>query len=143
MEKQIHKRFSSDEVKEILERYIQKEINLEQAYSLLKIGRRRFFDLLRKYREKPDEFRIEYQRKTVNRQLDKHVDIKIYGELKKEAKLIADPSNTIQNFNYSFVKEVLAEKHQVHVSLPTIINRAKKMDFTGKRNSVDGMTGRF
>jgi len=84
MAEQIHKRYLSDEIKEILERYLHQELGLEQAYSLLKIGRRRFFNFLRNYRENPDEFRIEYQRKTPDRKLQKGAERKICHELKKK-----------------------------------------------------------
>jgi hypothetical protein len=53
-------------------------------------------------------------------------------ELKKEAEIIRDKSNPVRFYNYSYVKEILEKKHKVHVSLPTIIDRAKKMGITNK-----------
>jgi hypothetical protein len=142
MPKQIHKRFSSDEVKDVLGRYVRREVGVEQAYALLKISRRRFFDLLGVYRKNPEAFQVEYQRKGANRKLAKKVDQKIVGELKKEARLIEDKDNPIRDFNYSFIREILAEKHHVQVSLSTVIDRAKKMGFTKRGKFASATTAR-
>ncbi len=53
-------------------------------------------------------------------------------ELKKEAEIIADKGNPVRFYNYSYLKDILEKKHNVHVSLPTIIRRAKKRDITNK-----------
>ncbi len=53
-------------------------------------------------------------------------------ELNKEAEIIADKDNPVRFYNYSYLKDILEKKHNVHVSLPTIIRRAKKMGITNK-----------
>ena len=63
-------------------------------------------------------------------------------ELKKETEIIRDKSNPVRFYNYSYVKEILEKKHKVHVSLPTIIDRAKKMGITNKGPLARPMTGR-
>jgi len=142
MRKHLHKRFSTEEVKNIFERYINKEIELKHAIALLKLHRRQFFDLLKKYRQNTKEFTINYQRKTPPHQIDGEAEKIILKELKKEKALIEDKNNPIRNYNYSFIKETLAEKHKVKVSLPTIINRAKKLGIIKNRKSANAMTGK-
>lgn len=139
MGEHLHKRFSVKEVKEVFERYLAKEISVEHVMGLLKIQRRRFFDLMKKYREAPNLFSLDYKRKGISRQIDPKSEQKIISELKKDALIIEDKNNPVQNYNYSYVKEILEKKHKVIVSLPTIISRAKKMGFIMKRSSGNHM----
>lgn len=135
MGKHLHKRFTEKEVQDILERYLSGEVGVKQGMALLKIGRRRFFDLLKVYRELPEKFSLEYKRKSPSRRLDEKVETKIIHELKKEEALIQDKNNPIRDYNYSYVREILERKHKMKVSLPTIIRRAKKKGFIKKRNA--------
>ena len=50
---QIHKRFTSDQVKELLERYERNELERKYIQEILGIKRRRFFMLLKQYKENP------------------------------------------------------------------------------------------
>lgn len=129
MGKHLRRLFSAGEVKEIFERYLSQEIGVEQALGLLKIRRRQFFKLLKVYRESPDSFSLDYKRAVPPRKIDAQSEAKIIQELEKEAKIIQDKSNPVRFYNYSYLKELLKKKHQVIVSLPTIITRAKKMGF--------------
>jgi len=138
----LHKRFSVTEVKDIFERYLSREIGVEQAQAFLKISRRRFFELIKSYREAPDLFSLDYKRKGVSNRVDPKSEQKIISELKKDAKIIKDKNNPVQNYNYSYVKEILEKKHKVIVSLPTIISRAKKMGFIKKRSSGNHTTAK-
>jgi len=52
-------------------------------------------------------------------------------ELKKEAESIRSRNNLVRFDNDSSLKETLAKKHQVFVSLTTIIRRAKKWVLPG------------
>jgi len=143
MGKHIRKLFADKEVKEIFERYILREIGVEHAIAFLKIRRRQFFKLLKGYRECPDRFSLEYKRVAPPRKINAKSEAKIIHELKKEAKMIGDKSNPVQSYNYSYLKEILEEKHKVVVSLPTIIRRAKKMGFIRKRDLGSRMTEKF
>ena len=133
MGKHLRKLFSAKEVKEVFERYLSQQIAVEHALAMLKIGRRQFFKLLRVYRERPGEFSLDYKRKVPPRKIDAKSEARIIRELKREAEIIGDKSNPVRFYNYSYLKEVLEKKHKVHVSLPTIIRRAKKMGITNKR----------
>jgi len=59
---QLHKRFTSDQVKELLERYSKNEVERKYLQEILGIKRRRFFMLLKEYKENPQLFTIQYRR---------------------------------------------------------------------------------
>jgi len=59
---QLHKRFSSDQVQKLLERYLKKEVERKYIEEILGISRRRFFMLLNQYRKNPLHFTIQYHR---------------------------------------------------------------------------------
>ena len=61
---QIDKRFTSDEVKELFERYLQNEIERKYIQEILGIKKSRFFMLLKEYKEDPQHFTIQYKRTT-------------------------------------------------------------------------------
>jgi hypothetical protein len=63
----IHKRFSSHQVKQLLERYSKNEIEREYVQEILGIKKRRFFMLMKQYRDNPEGFTIQYQRLTPSR----------------------------------------------------------------------------
>lgn len=140
MGKHLHKRFSVQEVKEVFERYLSREIGTEHVMALLKIGRRRFFDQIKRYREAPDTFSMDYKRQKSSNRISEKAEKKILGELQKEASIIEDKNNPVRDYNYSYLKQVLEKKHRVVVSLPTIITRAKKAGFIRRRNSGSRMT---
>lgn len=142
MSKQIHKKFDTNQVIEILERYGNGEIYQEQAQALLRVSRSRFFYWLKLYRENSAEFSVEYRRKKPTRVLDKKIEDKIIRALQQEKDLIENKENPIRDYNYSFIRETLQRKNGIEVSLTTIINRAKKMNFISPEKSRNAMTGR-
>lgn len=139
MNKQLHKIFDDKEVITIFKKYITGELDQRQAQALLKIGRSRFFDLLKKYQEDPSSFTIEYQRKRATRAISERANKRIIEALEQEKKLIEDHTNPIRNYNYSFIRETLERKNGIQVSLGSIINRAKKMNFIRNRKSEKDM----
>jgi len=96
---------------------------------ILKIRRRRFFELLSKYRKDPDNFSIQYRRRTINRKIDPEIEKNIIQELKTEKYLIENKDIPIRYYNYSYIKDLLEQKYSQKVSLPTIIDRAKRNNF--------------
>jgi hypothetical protein len=132
MGKHLRKLLSADQVKEVFRRYLARQIGVDQASAMLKIRRRQFFKLLKLYRDRPESFSLQYTRKTPPRRIDAKAEAKITQELKKETEIIRDKRNPVRFYNYSYVKEILEKKHKVQVSLPTIIDRAKKMGITNK-----------
>ncbi len=88
MSNQLHKNFTDDQVKSLFEKYSKKEIKLNYILQMLKIKRSRFFELLAKYRKDPDNFSIQYERKTINRKIDPYIEKNIIKELRIEKDLI-------------------------------------------------------
>ena len=96
---------------------------------MLKIKRRRFFLLLAKYRKDPDSFSIQHERKTINRKIDPDIEKNIVKALEIEKDLIENKEIPIKYYNYSYIKDLLEQKYNQRVSLPTIIDRAKRNNF--------------
>jgi len=129
MAKQLHKRFSDEQVKMLLEKYTNEKVELRYILETLGIRRRRFFELLKEYRNNPNDFSIQYKRKRATRNISKDVEKNIISELAKEKKLIEDKSIPVSFYNYSYIKDQIYQAYGQKVSLPTIINRAKKEGF--------------
>jgi len=129
MSKQLHKNFTDEQVKLLLKSYVDKETEMNYILQMLKIKRRRFFLLLAKYRKDPDNFSIQYERKTINRKIDPDIEKNIIKELRIEKDLIKAKEVPINYYNYSYLKDLLEQKYNQKVSLPTIIDRAKRNNF--------------
>ena len=123
---QIHKNFTDSQVKDLFTRYIYKEIPRKYILELLGIKKSRFAVLLKQYKINSKEFSIQYNRKKNTRAINPSVEKNILKELNFEQKLIKDKEVPLKSYNYSFVKEQLKTKFKQEVSLPTIIDRAKK-----------------
>ena len=74
MNEQLHQRFSTEEIKTFLEEYLDDKTKLVYILGVLRITRRRFFQLLKEYRRDPDNFSIEYKRKRATRGISKDVE---------------------------------------------------------------------
>jgi len=129
MAKHLHKKFPKQQVKSLLQRYIFKEIKIHYILELLGIKRSRFFELLKRYREDPEKFSISYQRKIAPRRIDQEIEHNIIKELRIERSLIENRDMPIKSYNYSYIRDQLRIKYRQKVSLPTIIDRAKKHNF--------------
>jgi transposase len=129
---QLHKRFSSDQVKELLERYLKKEVERSYIQQILAIKKRRFFTLINQYRENPQHFSIQYQRATPPR-ISPEVEQNLLKELTVEKGIIQDKETPLRSYNYSFIKDHLRKKYRQKVSLTTVIRRAKKQGFYLKK----------
>jgi len=129
MAKQLHKRFSAEEVKALFRKYLHEGIELIYVLETLKIKKSRFFNLLKEYMRDPNNFSLKYKRKSATRRINADVERSIIKELKEEKKLIEDKDISTTYYNYSYVKDRIYENYKQKVSLPTIINRAKKEGF--------------
>jgi len=125
---QIHKRFSSDQIKELLERYERNELERKDIQEILGIKRRRFFILLKQYKENPKHFTIQYERNTPPR-ISPDIEQNILKELSIEKEIIQNPAIPLKSYNYSYIKDRLRGKYHQKVSLTTIIHRAKQHGF--------------
>ena len=80
MTEQLHRRFSTEEVKVLLQKYLDEKVKLTYIVEILNITRRRFFQLLRDYKEDPDNFSIQYRRKRATRKITEDVEKNIVNE---------------------------------------------------------------
>ena len=129
---QLHKRFANNQVKSLIESYIRKEIETEYILSILKIGRSRFFEILKTYKQNRSDFSIEYLRSKSNNKITSEVEENIMIELEAEKRLIQDPEVPVKTYNYSFIKDRLLSEYRQKVSVTTIIDRAKKYGYYNK-----------
>jgi hypothetical protein len=84
---QLHKRFTSDQIQELLERYLKKTMERKYIQEVLGIKKRRFFTLVQQYEEDPEHFTIPYQRPSPPR-IDPPTERNILKELTIEKAII-------------------------------------------------------
>lgn len=131
---QIHKKFTTEQIKDLFQRYIDKNVERKYIQEILMIKKSQFFSLLKSYRQNPENFTINYSRKSPKRISEKTEKI-IIKELKIDKGIIKDVENPTQWYNYSYIRDRLEDKYKQKVSLPTIINRAKNNDFYLQKRS--------
>jgi len=74
MAQQLHKRFSTQEAKMLLEKYLNEKVKLVYILEILKIKRSRFFELLKQFKSDPDDLSIQVE---VAKQFLLHWKVKI------------------------------------------------------------------
>ena len=129
MAEQIHKNFTNEQIKDLMQRYLNGEIKREHIQTILKIGKSRFFSLLAQYRQDPQNFSIAYKRTKRTRAIDPKIEKNILKELKTTKTFIDNKHMPIWSYNYSFIKNDLENRQGQKVALQTIINHAKKNGF--------------
>ena len=125
---QVHKRFTDDQVKDLMQRYLNGSIKRKHVQVVLGIGKSRFFDLLHNYRRDPSSFSVRYNRQS-NSRIPTSIEKNMLRELRTDQKLIKSPDVPLKSYNYSFIRNRLESKHNHKVSLSTIIRRAKEHGF--------------
>jgi transposase len=123
---QIHKRFTSEQVRFLFRAYTQGNMKRTDVQETLGIGKSRFFCLLKEYRQAPETLAISYARSTPPR-LTASAETEIKKELLREKKLVEDPRLPISGYNYCAVRDRLRKKG-ITVSATTITARAKALD---------------
>lgn len=126
---QLHKRFSDEQLKELLRRYLAGELNRQNIQQMLCIKKRQFFKLLERYRQDPNKFSIRYSRTLKTRSIDPAIEKNVLKELKETKKLIDHKAVPVKYYNYSFIQKEIATRYDQAVSIPTIIRRAKEYGF--------------
>ena len=130
MPPQLHKRLSDDQIKAILSKYQHKDVSAKEARQYLEIGKSRFYQLVDEYEDDPQGFSVRYVRTEATRALDPAIEQNILKELKTEKeKIIDNPHVPTKHYNYSYIKQLLADEYDQQVSLSTIIDRAKEHDY--------------
>jgi hypothetical protein len=133
---QLHNKFTDTQVRELIEWYLAKKIGRKYVQEILGIKKTRFFALVQKMRIHPDKFSILYTRNTPTRKISKEVEGYIVKELEKEKELIENKDIPIKHYNYSYIKDILERDYGKKVSLPTIIDRAKRCNFYFPRPKI-------
>ena len=122
---QLHKRFTSEEVKKLLDRYLKNEIERTYIQETLGIKRRRFFVLLKQYKENPQDFTVQYRRTRAPRSISPMIEQNILKELSIDQKIIQNKEIPLKSYNYSFIKDRLKGTYHpvsyTHLTLPTIL----------------------
>ncbi len=98
IKRQIHKRFSDEFVKSILEKYLSGQITSNQCLNILQIKKTRFFELVKSFKAVPSSFSISYKRKTPTNRIDPVLEKIIFKELKREKELIIDNKDVPTNY---------------------------------------------
>ncbi len=131
---QLHKNFTDAQVKEMLDKYDNAGVDRSYVEEVLGIKTRQFWTLLKRYRSNPKKFSIQHKRKCTPNKISVATERLITQQLKIDKKLIKDKNVPIRDYNYSYIKDELEKKHGEKVSVPTIINRAKKGNFYLKKS---------
>jgi len=121
----VHKRFTDEQVKVLFNGYCQGLLGRVEIQEMLDIGKTRFFALLKEYRQAPEAFSVAYERSATGR-LSPATEAEIERELLREKKIVEDKRLPISGYNYSALRDRL-EKNAVKVSVPTIVDRAKRL----------------
>ena len=127
--KQLHKKFNDGQVKDLLTRYLKKKVEREEIQKVLDIKKTRFFALVKRLKDDPENFSVSYFRSMPTRIISKAIETNIIKELKIEKDLIKAKDVPIRCYNYSYIKDILKNDYHQKVSLSTIINRAKAKGF--------------
>jgi hypothetical protein len=91
MARQLHKSFSDHKVRALFKRYDDREVELRHILGVLGIGRSRFFEILREYRDDPGGFTVAYRRTNCPHKISSEVEQNILKELRMEKRLIEAP----------------------------------------------------
>lgn len=126
---QLHKRLTTENVRMVLNLYIGKKMETSEVLNQLGIKKRQFYNLLSEYRKNKKDFSIEYPRKTANRKIAPAVEQVARTELEKEKLIIDSRDIPVSDYNYSVVRDEVVKITGHNISLPTIINRAKSLDY--------------
>jgi len=127
--KQLHKKFNDCQVKDLMTRYLKKKIERKDLQKVLGIKKTRFFALIKRFKDDPENFSVSYFRSTPTRTISKAMETNIMKELNIEKDLIKTKGVPIRCYNYSYIKDILENDYNQKVSLSTIINRAKANGF--------------
>ena len=129
MASQIHKKFTTQQVKELLEKYLKKEIERKYVEQILGIKKAMFFRVLQSYRRNPEQFSVEYKRSGSTRSIAPEVKNNIIKELAIDKKAIQNKDIALYRYNYSYIQKRLEENYGQSAAVSTIIRQAKTNGF--------------
>jgi hypothetical protein len=123
---QLHKRFTDEQIRLLFTRYCEGLMTRMEIEEIIGVSKTRFFAMAKAYRLNPETFSIAYSR-AGSPKLSEQVETEIEQELLRDKDLIDDPRLPIDDYNYSALRDRLRKK-EIQVSVPTIIERAKRFD---------------
>lgn len=129
MARQIHKKFTDDQVKELLQKYLNKEVERKYLQEILGIGKSRFFKLIESYRGNPSKFSVQYKRSSQAKRIAPQIQESIIKELSIDKKAIQNKDIPLTRYNYSYIQKRLKKNYKQSAALSTIINYAKTNGF--------------
>lgn len=129
MASQIHKSFTTQQVKELLIKYLNKEVQRKYIQEILGIGKSRFFEIIQAYRNNPEVFSVDYKRSSEAKRIAPEIKNSIIKELAIDKKAIQNKDIPLYKYNYSYVQKLLETKYKQSAALSTIIQYAKANDF--------------
>jgi hypothetical protein len=122
---QVHKRFSDEQVRVMLQGYCQGVLPRADIQDMLAVSKSRLLVLLKRYRQDPAAFSVAYCRVAPTK-LSAAVQAEIEHALLEEKQMVENPDLPISGYNYSALRDRLAKKG-IGVSVTTIIQRAKRL----------------
>jgi len=128
MGEQLHKKYDDEFVKSIFKKYVSRDLSVKQVCDILQLKKSRFFVLLNKYKQNPDEFNVLYKRHSPAR-ISTKLEQLIIHELEKEKQLIDNSDIPLTTYNYSYIRDQIHKNQHLKVSVPTIIKRAKEHNY--------------
>lgn len=134
---QIHKQFTDEHVKLLLDLYAKHVVTLKQVLQQLGCGRARFYQILKKYRAAPERFTIAYARHRPQHQLSEQIDRIIREELEKDKALIYDKDIPIWDYNYQAVRDHVVQRVGQKISAQTVRNRARRWGYYRPKRKRD------
>jgi len=129
MASQIHTKFTTDQVKELLQKYVKGEVERKYLQEILGIKKAMFFRVLKAYRENPETFSVDYKRSSPTRSIAPEIKETIAKELAIDKKAIQNKDIPLYKYNYSYIQKRLETKYKQSAALNTIIQYAKANDF--------------
>ena len=123
---QLHKRFTDEQIRLLFKRYCEGLMPRIEIQEIIGVNKTRFFALVKTFRLNPEVFFITYLRNG-SPKLSEQVEAEIKQELLRDKDLVEDPRLPIYEYNYSALRDRLRKK-AIQVSVPTIIERAKRLD---------------
>ena len=105
---QLHKRFTDDQVKVLLNGYCKGLLPRAEAQGVLGVGKSRFFALLEEYRDAPDALPVAYKRHASSR-LPTGVEMEIERELRREKAIVDDRHLPMSGYNHSALRDRLSK----------------------------------
>lgn len=129
MASQIHKKFKDEQVKKLLMKYLNKEIERKYVEQVLGIKKAMFSRLLQSYRSNPNTFSVQYKRSGKTRSIAPEIKNNIIKELMIDKKAIQNKDIPLYRYNYSYVQKRLKKNYGQTVAVSTVIQHAKANGF--------------